>query len=113
MGNIGIGFDYEASATSNTVATAETTMAGSGFELSVTMSGIADGTAGINISSHTTTNTASAVATDTVASGTELWWTVPIGATSLSVGYGASSSKIGTADPSTATQMGAEMSMSF
>ena len=113
MGNIGIGFDYEASATSSTVATAETTMAASGFELSVTMSGIADGTVGVNISSHTTTNTALTVATDTVASGTELWWTVPIGATSLSVGYGASSSKVGTADPATVTQMGAEMSMSF
>ena len=115
MGNIGIGFDYESSATSSTVATADTLMAASGFELSVTMGGIADGTVGLNVSSHTTTNTPAAtkVATDTVASGTEIWWTVPIGATSLSVGYGASSSAVGTGDPTTATQMGAEMTLSF
>ena len=115
LGNIGIGFDYESSATSSTDETLETTMAASGFELSVTMGGIADGTAGVNVSSHTTTDTpgSTLVSTDTVSSGTELWWTVPIGATSLSVGYGASSTAVGTADPSTETQMGAELSMSF
>ena len=114
MGNIGLALDYESSATSNTAATVETKMAKSGFEISVTMSGIADGTAGINISSQTKTDTVgTADAVDTVSTGTELWWTVPIGPVSLAVGYGASSAKVGEADPNTVTQMGAEMSMSF
>ena len=114
MGNMSLGFDYESSSTSNTVGTTETKMAKSGFELSVTMSGIADGTAGINVSSQTVTDTVgTADAVDTVNAGTELWWTVPIGPVSLAVGYGSSSSKVGEADPSTVTQMGAEMSMSF
>jgi len=114
MGNMSLALDYESSATSNTAATVETKMAKSGFEISVTMSGIADGTAGVNISSQTVTNTVgTADAVDTVNTGTELWWTVPIGPVSLAVGYGASSAKVGEGDPTTVTQMGAEMSMSF
>ena len=114
MGNMSLALDYESSATSNTVGTTETKMAKSGFEISVTMSGIADGTAGVNVSSQTVTNTAGTnAAVDTVSTGTELWWTVPIGPVSLAVGYGASSAKVGEADPTTVTQMGAEMSMSF
>jgi len=109
-----VGFDYESSSTSNTAATVETTMAKSGYELSFTMSGLADGTAGINVSSQTVTDTVgSAAAVDTVTAGTELWWTVPIGAVSLSVGYGAGSTTVGTGGAATDTQMGAEMSMSF
>ena len=114
MGNMSLALDYESSATSNTVGTTETKMAKSGFEISVTMSGIADGTAGVNVSSQTVTNTVgTADAVDTVSTGTELWWTVPIGPVSLAVGYGASSAKVGEADPTTVSQMGAEMSMSF
>jgi len=114
MGNMSLALDYESSATSNTVGTTETKMAKSGFEISVTMSGIADGTAGVNVSSQTVTNTVgTADAVDTVSTGTELWWTVPIGPVSLAVGYGASSAKVGEADPTTISQMGAEMSMSF
>ena len=114
MGNMSLALDYESSATSNTVGTTETKMAKSGFEISVTMSGIADGTAGVNVSSQTKTNTVgTADAVDTVSTGTELWWTVPIGPVSLAVGYGASSAKVGEGDPTTVTQMGAEMSMSF
>ena len=114
MGNMSLALDYESSATSNTVGTTETKMAQSGFEISVTMSGIADGTAGINVSSQTVTNTVgTADAVDSVNTGTELWWTVPIGPVSLAVGYGASSAKVGEGDPTTVTQMGAEMSMSF
>ncbi len=114
MGNMSLALDYESSATSNTAATVETKMAKSGFEISVTMSGIADGTAGINVSSQTKTDTVgTADAVDTVSTGTELWWTVPIGPVSLAVGYGASSAKVGEGDPTTVTQMGAEMSMSF
>jgi len=114
MGNMSLALDYESSATSNTVGTTETKMAKSGFEISVTMGGIADGTAGVNVSSQTVTNTVgTADAVDTVSTGTELWWTVPIGPVSLAVGYGASSAKVGEADPTTVSQMGAEMSMSF
>ena len=114
MGNMSLALDYESSATSNTVGTTETKMAKSGFEISVTMSGIADGTAGVNVSSQTKTDTVgTADAVDTVSTGTELWWTVPIGPVSLAVGYGASSAKVGEGDPTTVTQMGAEMSMSF
>ena len=114
MGNMSLALDYESSATSNTAATVETKMAKSGFEISVTMSGIADGTAGVNVSSQTVTNTVGTNdAVDTVNTGTELWWTVPIGPVSLAVGYGASSAKVGEGDPTTVTQMGAEMSMSF
>jgi predicted porin len=114
MGNMSLALDYESSATSNTVGTTETKMAQSGFEISVTMSGIADGTAGINVSSQTKTDTVgTGDAVDTVSTGTELWWTVPIGPVSLAVGYGSNSKKIGEADPATYTEMGAEMSMSF
>mgnify|MGYP000167299285 FL=1 len=114
LGTMAVGFDYESSSTSNTAATVETTMAKSGYELSFTMSGLADGTAGINVSSQTVTDTVgSAAAVDTVTAGTELWWTVPIGAVSLSVGYGAGSTTVGTGGAATDTQMGAEMSMSF
>ena len=115
MGAMTIALDYESSGTSNTAATVETKVAQSGFEISLTMGGIADGTAGINISSQTVSTTVGAGdAADVTNAGTELWWTVPIGPVSLAVGYGSGSSTSG--DPSTTavtTQMGAEMSMSF
>ena len=79
------------------------------------MGGIADGTAGINISSQTVSTTVgTGDAADVTNAGTELWWTVPIGPVSLAVGYGSGSSSSG--DPAVTavtTQMGAEMSMSF
>ena len=115
MGAMTIALDYESSGTSNTAATVETKMAKSGFEISLTMGGIADGTAGINISSQATSTTVgTGDAAEGTNAGTELWWTVPIGPVSLAVGYGSGSSTSG--DPSTTavtTQMGAEMSMSF
>ena len=80
------------------------------------MGGIADGTAGINISSQTTSTTVgTADAVEVSKSGTELWWTVPIGPVSLAVGYGAGSVTTGSTTKATAvtTQMGAEMSLSF
>jgi hypothetical protein len=116
MGNMSLAFDYESTATSNTAANTETKVANSGYELSFTMSGIADGTAGINISSHlTTTTVGTGDPADVTASGTELWWTVPIGPVSLAVGYGMGSKTTGSDTKVTAvtTQMGAEMSMSF
>jgi len=120
MGDISIALDYESTSWNNTVGTTETKNALSGFEISVTMGGIADGTAGINISSNATSATVgTADAATGSASGTELWWTVPIGPVSLAVGYGSDSytTGAGTAASPTVTaldtQMGAEMSMSF
>jgi len=116
MGNMSIALDYESSATSSTAATVETKNAQSGYELSFTMSGIADGTVGINISSQLQSVTVgTGDAAETTNAGTELWWTVPIGPVSLAVGYGMGSSTTGSDTKVTAvtTQMGAEMSMSF
>ena len=81
----------------------------SGFELSVTMP-VGDATAGVNVSSTSSTTTTNGTAGDAaVTGGTELWYTVPIGPVSLSVGYGSAA----VTDGITTTQMGAEMSMSF
>jgi len=116
MGNMSLALDYESSAMSNTAATVETKSTQSGYELSFTMSGIADGTVGINISSQTQSETVgTGDAAETTNAGTELWWTVPIGPVSLAVGYGSGSSTTGSTTKVTAvtTQMGAEMSMSF
>jgi hypothetical protein len=116
MGDITIGLDYESTAWNNTAASTETKNVQSGFEISVTMGGIADGTAGINISSNASSVTiGTGDAAETTRSGTELWWTVPIGPVSLAVGYGSDSVTTGSDTKVTAldTQMGAEMSMSF
>ena len=81
----------------------------SGFELSVTMP-VGDATAGVSVSSTSSTVTTPAGSGDAVVTaGTELWYTVPIGPVSLAIGYGSAV----TADASTTTEMGAEMSMSF
>jgi len=115
MGGMTIALDYESSGTSNTAATVETKATQSGFEISVTM-GLADGTAGINISSQAiSTTVGTGDAADVTNAGTELWWTVPIGPVSLAIGYGSGSSTSGSDTKVTAvtTQMGAEMSMSF
>jgi len=115
MGGISIALDYESTSWNNTAATEETKNTLSGFEISVTM-GLADGTAGINISSNATSATVgTGDAAEGTGSGTELWWTVPIGPVSLAVGYGSDSYTTGSDTKVTAidTQMGAEMSMSF
>ena len=116
MGAMTIALDYESTSTSNTAAKVETKYAQSGFEISLTMGGIADGTAGINISSQAVSTTVgTGDAAEVANAGTELWWTVPIGPVSLAVGYGMGSSTTGSTTKTTAvtTQMGAEMSMSF
>ena len=116
MGDIHIALDYESTSWNNTAETEETKNTLSGFEISVTMGGIADGTAGINISSNATSVTVgTGDAAKGTGSGTELWWTVPIGPVSLAVGYGSDSYTTGSDTKVTVvdTQMGAEMSMSF
>ena len=71
---------------------------------------VGDASAGVNVSSTSSTITADGTAADpAVTAGTELWYTVPIGAASLSAGYGSAAVK----DGSTTTEIGAKMSMSF
>mgnify|MGYP000730522619 CR=1 FL=1 len=118
-----IGLDYESSAISSTVLKATTGGTQAGFELSVSM-GLGDATAGLNVSSQTQTPTTD-VAGETADSpsstaGTELWYSVPVGAVTLAAGYGSSAVTTGgntaaaTEDTTTTTtQIGAEMSMSF
>jgi hypothetical protein len=128
MGNITIGLDYESSHVESTTGGGDVTASTigsdkSGFELSVTM-GMGDATAGLNVSSQTVTPTtdAAGATADNAGStaGTELWYSMPIGAVTLAVGYGSSAVTTGgntalsTDDATnTITEMGAEMSMSF
>jgi hypothetical protein len=130
LGGITLALDYESSHVEATAGggsvTAVTTGSDkSGFELSVTM-GMGDATVGLNVSSQTVTPTTTAAgATANNASstaGTELWYSVPIGAVTLAAGYGSAAVTTGgsntvgavTADATTTTtQIGATMSMSF
>ena len=71
---------------------------------------VGDATAGVNLSSTASVTTTDGTAGDAaVTGGTELWYTVPIGAVSLSAGYGSAA----VVDGTTTTEIGAEMSMSF
>ena len=103
-----------------------------GFEVSFTMP-VGDATAGINVSSQAKEGkSAGTTVMKNDTSGTELWYTVPIGPVSLSIGYGSAAVTKGCTDctaalghgaayagdatkaeTTTTTQMGAEMSMSF
>ena len=83
-----------------------------------------DATVGLNVSSQTITpgtdeSGATADNADSTA-GTEVWYSVPIGAVTLDVGYGSAAVTTGgntassTDDTTTTTtQIGAKMSMSF
>jgi hypothetical protein len=109
VGGMTIAIDYGSNAALWTTDKVEGGSAKSGWELSLTMP-VGDATAGVNLSSTASITTTAGVAGDAaVTGGTELWYTVPIGAVSLSAGYGSSAVVDGTAT----TQMGAEMSMSF
>ena len=121
-----IGLDYESSHVEATAGggdvTAVTTGSDkSGFELSVTMA-MGDATAGVNVSSQTVTPTTDeageTAANASSTAGTELWYSVPVGAVTLAIGYGSSAATTGgsatVADTTTTTtEIGAEMSMSF
>ena len=123
-----IGLDYESSHVETTAGGGDVTAYTigsdkSGFELSVSM-GLGDATAGLNVSSQTvtpTTDLAGATADNpSSTAGTELWYSVPVGAVTLAIGYGSSAVTTGgntaasTDDTTTTTtEIGAEMSMSF
>jgi hypothetical protein len=71
---------------------------------------VGDASAGVNVSSTSATATVAGTSGDAaVTGGTEVWYTVPIGPVSLSIGYGSAA----VTDGATTTEMGAEMSMSF
>jgi hypothetical protein len=71
---------------------------------------VGDATAGVSLSNTASITTTGGVAGDAaVTGGTELWYTVPIGAVSLSAGYGSAA----VVDGSTTSELGATMSMSF
>ena len=109
VGGMTIAIDYGTKVALWTVATAEGGSATSGWELSLVMP-VGDASAGVNLSSTATIGTAAGVAGDAaVTGGTELWYTVPIGAVSLSAGYGSAA----VVDGSTTSELGATMSMSF
>jgi len=109
IGDMSLAIDYGSSVGLWTNATAEGGSAKSGWELSFTLP-VGDASAGINLSSTASVTTTAGEAGDpAVTGGTELWYTVPIGAVSLSAGYGSSA----VVDGTTTTQIGAEMSMSF
>ncbi len=109
VGGMTIAFDYGTKVALHTAATAEGGSATAGYELSVTMP-VGDATVGVSLSNTATITTDGGVAGDAaVTGGTELWYTVPIGAVSLSAGYGSSA----VVDGTTTTEIGAEMSMSF
>ena len=126
IGAMSLALDYESSGTTNTQLKVETVTAQSGFEISFTMP-LSDATIGINVSSHANETTTAGVVTKLgAAAGTELWYTVPIGPVSLSVGYGSSAVASGCtacldadgdaqplATTEVITEMGAKMSMSF
>ena len=124
IGGMSLAIDYESSGSTNTEGhsgtAVETKWAGSGFEVSFTMP-ISDATIGINVSAHATeTSVAGSITALGAQAGTELWYSVPIGAVTLAVGYGSSASVTGCSTCESATlvtknitEMGAEMSMSF
>ena len=123
-----ISLDYESTTWDSTVGGGDVTAVTtgnevSGFELSVAMA-MGDATVGLNVSSTTntpSTDAAGATANNASSSaGTELWYTVPIGAVTLSAGYGSEAVTTGgntasaTDDTTqTDTEIGVELSMSF
>ena len=109
VGAMTIALDYGTNVALWTIEEVEGGSANAGWEISLVMP-VGDATAGVNLSSKATITTTGGVAGDAaVTGGTELWYTVPIGAVSLSAGYGSAA----VVDGSTTTEIGAEMSMSF
>jgi len=109
VGGMSIAFDYGTKTSLHSAATAEGGSATAGYELSLTMP-VGDATAGVSLSNTASITTTGGVAGDAaVTGGTELWYTVPIGAVSLSAGYGSAA----VVDGSTTSELGATMSMSF
>jgi hypothetical protein len=101
-----VALDYESTSVSTTVASAETTVASGGFEISAKVADIADGTVVLNISnSSSKTGDADAV----TKGGTELGWSTTVGPVGLEVAYGSEA----VTDGDTTTELEVEMTLSF
>ena len=120
FGNMLLAMDLEYTGWDSKVEITETKDTIGGFEVSFTMP-VGDATAGVNLSSQEKkTNSGGVDTAKTSTSGTEAWYTVPIGPVGLSIGYGVSGVTIGCSTcslgsevTSTTSQLGAEMTMSF
>jgi len=107
MGTMTIALDYEAS---NTTDTGETKTAVTGYEVSASIGGIADGTLVVNVSGDSTKVGEGDAVT---RSGLEAGWSVPIGPTTLEIAYGSVATTNGADDGKSVTDIEIEMSMSF
>ena len=120
FGDMLLAMDLEYTGWDSKVEITETKDTISGFEVSFTMP-VGDATAGVNLSSQEKITHSGGVNTaKNSTSGTEAWYTVPIGPVGLSIGYGVSgvtkgcsTCSVGTEITSTTSQLGAEMTMSF
>jgi len=109
LGALTLGVDVESSGTTIKAGTTETKNSTSGSEVSVSMSGIADGTVVAAVSSQTKTTTVGSTETKTETSGMEVGWKTSIGPTSFEVAYGSNAVK----DGDTVTDIEIEMTFSF
>ena len=109
LGALTIGADIESSGTTTKEGSTETKVAQSGTEVSISMSGIADGTIVAAVSSQTHTTTVGSTETKVEKSGMEVGWKTSIGPTSFEVAYGNNATK----DGSTVTDIEIEMKYSF
>jgi hypothetical protein len=107
MGTMTIALDYEAS---NTTDTGETKTAVTGYEISASIGGIADGTVVVNLSGDSTKVGEGDAVT---RSGLEAGWKVPIGPTTLEIAYGSVATTNGADDGKSVTDIEIEMSLSF
>jgi hypothetical protein len=107
MGTMTIALDYEAS---NTTSTGEVKTAVTGYEVSASIGGIADGTVVVNVSGDSTKVGEGDAVT---RSGLEAGWKVPIGPTTLEVAYGSVATTNGADDGKSVTDIEIEMSFSF
>jgi hypothetical protein len=109
LGALTIGADVESSGTTTTFQSADTKVSQSGTEVSVSMSGIADGTVVAAVSSQTKTTTAGSTETKVETSGLEVGWKTSIGPTTFEIAYGNNAIK----DGDTVTDIEIEMKYSF
>ena len=107
MGTMTIALDYEASSTTDT---GETETAVTGYEISASIGGIADGTLVVNLSGDSSKSGEEDAVT---RSGLEAGWKVPIGPTTLEVAYGSVATTNGADDGKSVTDIEIEMSFSF
>ena len=120
IGEMTLATDFEYTAWDSKAGIYETKDNINTLEISFTIP-FGNATAGVNLSSQEAkTSVAGTDTAKTSTSGTEAWYTVPIGPVGLSIGYGVSGITVGcntcslsNERTSTTSQLGAEMTMSF